>query len=79
MIWTPRWLVERFVDFQIPDELGEYPEITTEQKKKILGLNAARRTHSGPRGPAVPVGGRTRGRTARRRQDRGIADHLAGA
>ena len=41
-IWTPRWLVEAFVDFQIPEELGEYPEITTEQKKKILGLNAAK-------------------------------------
>ena len=41
-IWTPRWLVEAFVDFQIPKELGEYPEITTEQKKKILGLNAAK-------------------------------------
>jgi uncharacterized protein len=41
-IWTPRWLVEAFVDFQIPEELGEYPPITTEQKKKILGLNAAK-------------------------------------
>jgi predicted TIM-barrel fold metal-dependent hydrolase len=41
-LWTPRWLVEAFVDFQIPDDLGEYPEITTEQKKKILGLNAAK-------------------------------------
>ena len=34
--------MEAFVDFQIPKELGEYPEITTEQKKKILGLNAAK-------------------------------------
>jgi predicted TIM-barrel fold metal-dependent hydrolase len=41
-LWTPRWLVEAFVDFQIPDDLGEYPAITTEQKKKILGLNAAK-------------------------------------
>ena len=41
-IWTPRWLVEAFVDFQIPDDLGEYAPITTEQKKKILGLNAAK-------------------------------------
>jgi uncharacterized protein len=41
-LWTPRWLVETFVDFQIPEELGEYPPITTEQKKKILGLNAAK-------------------------------------
>jgi predicted TIM-barrel fold metal-dependent hydrolase len=41
-LWTPRWLVEAFVDFQIPDELGEYPPITIEQKKKVLGLNAAK-------------------------------------
>ncbi|MEU6701421.1 amidohydrolase family protein [Pseudonocardia sp. NPDC046786] len=40
-IWTPRWLVERFVDFQIPEELAEYAPLTTAQKKKILGLNAA--------------------------------------
>lgn len=41
-LWTPRWLVERFVDFQIPADLTEYPQLTTAQKKKILGLNAAR-------------------------------------
>ncbi|HET6738451.1 MAG TPA: amidohydrolase family protein, partial [Kribbella sp.] len=40
-LWTPRWLVEKFVDFQIPDDLPEYAPITTAQKKKILGLNAA--------------------------------------
>ncbi|MDT9594402.1 amidohydrolase family protein [Nocardioides zeae] len=41
-LWTPRWLVERFVDFQIPEDMqGEYAPITTEQRKKILGLNAA--------------------------------------
>ena len=40
-IWTPRWLVERFVDFQIPDDLPEYAPLTVDQKKKILGLNAA--------------------------------------
>ncbi|WP_329047393.1 amidohydrolase [Amycolatopsis sp. NBC_01488] len=40
-LWTPKWLIERFVDFQIPEELSEYPAITTAQKKKILGLNAA--------------------------------------
>jgi predicted TIM-barrel fold metal-dependent hydrolase len=41
-LWTPKWLVERFVDFQIPEDLTEYPPITVEQKKKILGLNAAK-------------------------------------
>jgi uncharacterized protein len=40
-IWTPRWLVERFVDFQIPEDLPEYAPLTVDQKKKILGLNAA--------------------------------------
>jgi predicted TIM-barrel fold metal-dependent hydrolase len=41
-IWTPKWLIERFVDFQIPEDLTEYGPITVDQKKKILGLNAAR-------------------------------------
>jgi uncharacterized protein len=42
-IWTPKWLIERFVDFQVPEDMrGEYGEITTEVKKKILGLNVAR-------------------------------------
>ncbi|RBM07237.1 amidohydrolase family protein [Streptomyces sp. PT12] len=41
-LWTPKWLIERFVDFQIPEDMrDEYPPITVEQKKKILGLNAA--------------------------------------
>ena len=42
-IWQPKWLVEQFVDFQIPEDMqGEYGTITTDMKKKILGLNAAR-------------------------------------
>jgi hypothetical protein len=40
-IWTPKWLIEKFVDFQIPEQVTEYAPITVEQKKKILGLNAA--------------------------------------
>lgn len=41
-IWTPRWLVERFLDFQIPEDMqSEYGSITDEQKAKVLGLNAA--------------------------------------
>ena len=41
-LWTPRWIVEQFVDFRIPDDMtGEYPQLTVAQKKKILGLNAA--------------------------------------
>ncbi len=42
-IWQPKWLVEKFVDFQIPEDLqGEYGTLSVGQKKKILGLNAAR-------------------------------------
>ena len=41
-IWTPRWLVEKFLAFQIPEDLqGEYGVLTDEQKAKVLGLNAA--------------------------------------
>jgi predicted TIM-barrel fold metal-dependent hydrolase len=41
-LWTPRWLIESFVDLQIPEDLTEYAPITVAQKKKILGLNAAK-------------------------------------
>ncbi|MQY40193.1 hypothetical protein SRB17_82240 [Streptomyces sp. RB17] len=42
-IWHPKWLVERFVDFQIPEDMqGEYGVLTPDVKRKILGLNAAR-------------------------------------
>jgi len=41
-IWTPKWLVEKFVDFQIPEDLTEYAPLSTDQKRKILGLNAAK-------------------------------------
>jgi uncharacterized protein len=40
-IWTPKWLIEKFVAFQIPEDMDDYAPITIEQKKKILGLNAA--------------------------------------
>jgi predicted TIM-barrel fold metal-dependent hydrolase len=41
-IWQPKWLVEKFVDFQMPEDMqSELGTITTDQKKKILGLNAA--------------------------------------
>jgi predicted TIM-barrel fold metal-dependent hydrolase len=42
-IWEPRWQVEGFVDWTMPDreEYSDYPPVTTATKKKILGLNAA--------------------------------------
>jgi len=41
-IWTPKWLVEKFVDFQIPADMTEYTQLTTDIKRKVLGLNAAK-------------------------------------
>lgn len=42
-IWHPRWLIEKFVDFQIPEDMqSEYGVLTPDIKRKILGLNAAR-------------------------------------
>ena len=42
-IWHPKWLIEKFVDFQIPEDMqGEYGVLTPDVKRKILGLNAAR-------------------------------------
>jgi predicted TIM-barrel fold metal-dependent hydrolase len=42
-IWHPKWIVEQLVDFEMPADLvGEYGDLTTEMKKKLLGLNAAR-------------------------------------
>ncbi|MDT7600900.1 MAG: uncharacterized protein QOK26_2977, partial [Pseudonocardiales bacterium] len=43
-IWTPKWQVEGLVDWQMPDEdqFSDYPRLTTDSRKKILGLNAAR-------------------------------------
>ena len=41
-IWEPKWQVEKFVDWDYPDdEYSDYPRVTTATKKKILGLNAA--------------------------------------
>ena len=43
-IWTPQWLVEQFMAFELPDAGEARPRVSTdvEVKKKILGLNAAR-------------------------------------
>jgi uncharacterized protein len=43
-IWHPRWQVEMFVDWDYPEghEYDDFPRLSTEGKKKILGLNAAR-------------------------------------
>jgi len=42
-IWEPKWQVEGLVEWNYPDEtFSDFPAFTTESKKKILGLNAAR-------------------------------------
>ena len=42
-IWQPKWLIEQFVDFQIPEDMqSEYGELTPDIKRKVLGLNAAK-------------------------------------
>lgn len=43
-IWTPQWLVEKFWNYQIPDDIAQERgvQLTDVIKEKILGLNAAR-------------------------------------
>jgi len=43
-IWHPKWLVEKFVDYQIPEVMTEDTGIvlTPDIKRKVLGENAAR-------------------------------------
>jgi len=43
-IWTPRWLVEKFWAFELPEDIARERgvQLTPEIKEKILGLNAAR-------------------------------------
>ena len=44
MIWEPKWQVEGFVDWEMPDDeaFSDYPRLDTNGKKKILGLNGAK-------------------------------------
>jgi predicted TIM-barrel fold metal-dependent hydrolase len=43
-IWTPKWLVEKFMAFELPDQIkrDRGVDLTREAKRKILGLNAAK-------------------------------------
>ena len=44
-IWHPRWALEAFWNFEIPEDLCEgygYPRLTKQAKKKILGENLLR-------------------------------------
>jgi predicted TIM-barrel fold metal-dependent hydrolase len=44
MIWEPKWQVEGFAAWQMPDDeaFADFPRPTVATKKKILGLNAAK-------------------------------------
>jgi predicted TIM-barrel fold metal-dependent hydrolase len=43
-IWSPKWIIEKFVDFELPEDIRQETgvDLTTVAKKKILGLNLAR-------------------------------------
>jgi predicted TIM-barrel fold metal-dependent hydrolase len=43
-LWTPKWIVEKFMAFELPEDIKQQKgiDLTLEGKKKILGLNAAR-------------------------------------
>ena len=43
-LWSPKWIVEKFMEFDFPQEIKENKgvDITLETKRKILGLNAAK-------------------------------------
>jgi uncharacterized protein len=43
-IWSPKWIVEKFVGFELPEHVRRETgvQLTTDVKKKILGLNLAR-------------------------------------
>ncbi len=42
-IWHPKWVVEKFAAFEMPEDMvSEYGELTPEIKRKVFGLNAAR-------------------------------------
>ncbi|HEX4010813.1 MAG TPA: amidohydrolase family protein, partial [Solirubrobacteraceae bacterium] len=45
-IWEPKWQIEGFLNWDYPDpdheEFSDYPRLTADGKRKILGLNAAK-------------------------------------
>lgn len=43
-IWTPKWLIDKFMAFQLPEEIAKETGVSLSDiaKAKILGLNAAR-------------------------------------
>ena len=43
-IWTPKWLIDKFMAFELPDDVAKETgvSLSMQARKKILGLNAAK-------------------------------------
>ena len=43
-IWSPKWIIDKFMSFQLPDDIREEfgVDLTPEVKRKIMGENTAR-------------------------------------
>jgi predicted TIM-barrel fold metal-dependent hydrolase len=43
-IWSPKWLIEQFMAFELPEDLKQeyHVDLTFDIKRKILGENTAR-------------------------------------
>ena len=68
-IWEPKWQVEGFVNWEMPDreEFADFPRLGVAGKKKILGLNAARLYDiEVPKEFQLPADAGTPGRAGRR-------------
>jgi len=61
-IWTPKWLIDKFMAFEIPADVTKETGsvLSMETKAKILGLNAARLYGIRCRGPEEQDQGRWR-------------------
>ena len=42
-IWSPKWLIDKFMAYQLPEDLKQeyHVDLTPEIKRKVLGENAA--------------------------------------
>ena len=57
-LWHPKWLVEKFIDFELPEDIKQEfgVDLTMEAKTKILGLNAANALRHRYRGAKEEIG-----------------------
>ena len=58
-LWHPKWLIEKFVDFEIPEDIAAQVgvQLDVESKQKILGLNAAKLYDLDPTAHAAKLAG----------------------